>query len=44
MKLKNIINQEKDKKKITINKIRTKSGIKIQWNKIKDMKLKNKIN
>jgi len=31
-------------KKIAINRIRTKSVIKIQWNKIKDMKLKNKIN
>jgi len=31
-------------KKIAINRIRTKFVIKIQWNKIKDMKLKNKIN
>jgi len=37
-------NKSRKRKKIAINKIKTKSGIKIQWNKIKDMKLKNKIN
>jgi len=35
MKLKNKINQENDKnkKKVTIKKIRIKSGINIKWNK-----------
>jgi hypothetical protein len=31
-------------KTITIKKIRTKSGIKIKWNKTWRMKLRNKIN
>jgi hypothetical protein len=42
--LKNKINQENDKKKIVIKRMKKKSNIKIKWNKIIRDEIENKIN
>ena len=43
MKLKNKINQEKNKNKIAIKRMKNKSNIKIKWNKIKQLEMRLKI-